>query len=1070
MVNNDPWTAMQYDLHKESPNTTQNPYSDPWDQMKADIKEPEEPSWKSTIRTIMQPIQGFLATTSPGIAAGFWQLLASGEVNDPEEIERIRRISEEQGIPFDEDKWNEAANNALKYIPTVSNIARETEELTGAPLEPKTHLQKALRFGTEATRLSPEGMTLRPLNVGLPKPALGAGVLGAKELLESMGTPEPFAEILAFGMLKQPTPGAASITAGKVTKPSGLTQQRYEKIEKPTEVAPKKIKKIEENVENEFRDIADKIIEKSPVEETHTALKESKAFKEEAKEAFGKVSELAESIPDKFGTLEVKKQIVQDFYQKGTKGITPSEYETAHRGFLRKFIKNTPKGEMSTKQLVEQFRKNNEDLASLYEPGKSFAYNQAKRNAYLDYNRAISNLIEKKFPDTEFANLFKSSNERWSKIMDAEAIDKFMDRMFEGKIDFKVADEFFNKNGLTKPFERGLGKEGFNDFKQLMTDLMTKEQAHKYLVKAENNGWEKLGKTAVAFMFHPIAGKAKFAYDTGKFLQRKLFEFVMDKPQYAVKWHKGIQDMKKGNFSKAEKAFEEIKEAAEAPKEAIKPTEILKEEKPKAEKKGETIEGKAEKIEKPKEETQEHVQKRIEELKEKQPPVESKTAQPEKRLLEHKPKEAIKPSEILKEEKPKTKKKDEILEGKAEKVEKHKEASKGTTFKTEKGSEYSVNENNTTTRNKKFRPEHGEKEQGIQPVSEKTYYGSKEDLDKLSLFQTQNGSKSIYEFPDGRLGVMYTSGPNKGKIEARTVVTPKKEPELGLYPIEMWNKGDKIHFGNKITEVNKSIRQKRPPVESKKAQSEKKLLEHKPEKKLSAELEGDNREGVVTVKNINNKEVAWLDYSIISEGEAKRIGENTAPGVHLEQVNSQQPGGAKEAFLKFYEKFKDKDIYITPATEKGSHVLKKELGIDISARIRKNESNSQTLARPRIDYKLTALDKKRLDAYLMKGKKPKIKESTKTPEKIELEHTPRKIEKPKNKKLRQEEEQKLEWKNKIELRIKEQIEIIEQAKNIIEIEKSTYGKINKSLIKREEMKIDNAQYALREYEKTLKKM
>lgn len=641
MVENDPWATMQYEMHKQDPQSNKNPYSDPWDQMKVDVKPTEEPGWKSTIRTMMQPVQGFLATTAPGIAASFWQLLASGEANDPEEKERIRRISEEQGIPFDEEKWDKAYENALKYIPTVSNVAREVEEKTGAPLEPKTGIQKAIRFGTEATRLSPEGMTLRPLNVGLPKPVLGAGVLGAKEVLESMGVPEPFAEVLSFGILKQPTEGSPSISIGKKKGESGLTERQFENTSKPKEVSPKKIKQIEEKVEGEFRKIADKIIEKSPLEKTYTALKESSAFKEEAAEAFKEVSTLAKEIPDKFETAEVKRQIVKDFYKKGSKGITPSEYEIAHRGFLRKFIKNTQHGKMNTSQLVEQFRKNNEQQRQLYEPGKSFAYNQAKRDAITDYNRAISNLIEKKFPDTEFANLFKSSNERWSKIMDAEAISEFMDKMFEGKIDFKAGKEFFDKNGMTKPFERSLGKEGFKDFSQLMHDLMDKKQAHKFLKKAEIDGWAKLGKTAVAFVMHPVAGKAKLGYDIAKFGQRKLFEFVLDKPKYAVKWHKGIQDMKKGNFAKAESVFDEIKEAAEAPREAIKPSEILKEEKPKTEKKSETLEGKAEKI-KPEEKEGlkgiEHVQKRIEEIKETQKTVENKKGESEKKSLEHKPK------------------------------------------------------------------------------------------------------------------------------------------------------------------------------------------------------------------------------------------------------------------------------------------------------------------------------------------------------------------------------------------------------------------------------------------------
>lgn len=137
--------------------------------------------------------------------------------------------------------------------------------------------------------------------------------------------------------------------------------------------------------------------------------------------------------------------------------------------------------------------------------------------------------------------------------------------------------------------------------------------------------------------------------------------------------------------------------------------------------------------------------------------------------------EANKKTEVPKPEKSEGNKKTETSEKIEDKI----------TFKTSKGSSYTVEENGSTTRNKKYRPEHGKAEQGHQPTSEKTYYVSKEDVDKLSLFQTQGDSKSIYEFPDGRIGVLYNSGKNKGKIESRSVVTPKTEPGIGLTPVEL---------------------------------------------------------------------------------------------------------------------------------------------------------------------------------------------------------------------------------------------------------------------------------------------
>lgn len=135
-------------------------------------------------------------------------------------------------------------------------------------------------------------------------------------------------------------------------------------------------------------------------------------------------------------------------------------------------------------------------------------------------------------------------------------------------------------------------------------------------------------------------------------------------------------------------------------------------------------------------------------------------------------------------------------------------------FKTEKGSTYQV-KGKSTERNKAKRKEHTD--HGQQPKSEKTWYVSPEDATKLGEFQTSGSGKKIVEMPDGSLGVQYTSGKNKGKIEARTVVKPKDKPAKGLIPVESFENGEKIHFGNKITEVSSkaTIRASQKPLTKK---------------------------------------------------------------------------------------------------------------------------------------------------------------------------------------------------------------------------------------------------------------
>lgn len=518
-------------------------------------KEQEEGFWKSAFRTVSQPLQGFAATSTPGLLAGLWQALAHGEILDPEEIEHIKMISEREGIPFDEEKYMQAAQEALGAIPTVSNLARIAENKIGIPLEPKTRGQKALRFATEATRLAPEGASFRGMNVGLPKPVLGAGLTAIKEGAQELGVPEPLAELGSFLALKQPKAGSPSLKIGSETKPSGLTTRRYESLESPTKVSPKKISQINQAVENEFKNLTNDILEKSPIHETYSALKNDKSFKSDVIKGFEDIKTLASEIPDVIPTVSIKKKLADNIKNQKITGITPSEYESAKKHFMKKFIKNTKTKEATTSDLLDQYRKNNKSYGESLEMGKSNAYNRGKREALREYNNIIADEFESRFPESEFANSFKLRNQQYAEIMDAESIDKFMDKVFDGKINFKPGKRFLEKEGMQAPFKRALGEKGFKDFKQLTEDLMSTEKANKMLKVADKKGFHDLANKGLMYLISPKASYFKIGFEGVQDLYKKAWETVLDKPQLAVKWDKGIKAFKKGDFSTAQNEF-----------------------------------------------------------------------------------------------------------------------------------------------------------------------------------------------------------------------------------------------------------------------------------------------------------------------------------------------------------------------------------------------------------------------------------------------------------------------------------------------------------------------------------
>ncbi len=729
---------------------------------------------------------GIAEGTGYGIATNLLNLIGTGEAMSPDTIDELRIAHERQGLPFDEEKYLEAVGRVSETFPTVSNIARMTEEETGLPLEAKSRLDKFINFTSMATKLAPKPGTFIGMNTALQKPVLGTGVGLTKEVLDEIGLPEPLSELLSFFILKKPTAGAGSFSIGTKGKPSGMPKRGFERLTEPTEVPTKKIQQISDKLEKDFRSSADQIIKDSPIGETAENLKNDPRYKNESRELLNQAQVMADETPGTLPTMEYKKALLQQS-QKQIKGFALNEYKKNYLKFMKEAVDNVLPENMTYGELVEQYRENNRGLGEYFEPGSSKALNRAKKDALLDQNRAIASVLEENNP--ELSQVFKEGNERWTKIMDAETIDNFVSDMFpEGKkVDFKHMKDLFDDPNYQRIFKRALGEEGAKAFELAVEDMLTAERPYKMMREAREKGFGDLAISAKAYLVNPKLGYVKAGIDAARAAYRGLFNFTLDKPQIGINFTKAVQDLKKGDFKAAEQGFKTVQAELEStPKQAkAEPAKAAK---------NETVE--------------------------------------------------VKPTKV--------KAAPEAEQKKAANVAKFNEKKK---FKTEKGSTYEVNEDGSTTRNKAFRPEHGPKEQGPQPKSEKTYFVSPEDANKLGEFQTQGGGdKRIIELPDGRLGVMYETGKDAGKVEARTVITPKEGPSEGLIPVESWKGGKTVHFGNKITEIEAA--QPKKQIEHKpKVEEKSRITEH-----LKKEIEGHKFDEI----NIKDKEgnlIGELNYS-----------------------------------------------------------------------------------------------------------------------------------------------------------------------------------------------------------------
>jgi hypothetical protein len=419
------------------------------------------------------------------------------------------------------------------------------ENKTGIPLTPKNTLQKTLRLGSTAA-------TFRPGGIG-QKLTAGATAPLVKKGLEELGVPEGIAE---FGGLATSgfVPGPELV---KSVKPSGLTTRRFEKTNSPKNVSAARHEAITEALEGDFKKISSDILEKKS--KTFSALKEDSLFKEKIGDLFGKVEDLAKEIPGKIHTDDLRNVFKKRYNSREMKGISPDEFERAFRKEVREINKSIPIKDLTPPQLVEQFRKNNKSLKELFEPGKSAASNRAKKDALLEYNRSIEDVIKKKYPDTEFSDLFEFTNKRWQEINDIEQIDKFVQDIFNGKVDFSKAKQLFakSKDHVQRPFKRILGEEGFQEMKQLTEDLLSTEKSLGYIKKAKEAGFGELAKTASLYLINKKVGAARTIGKSAK----SLYQMLLDKPQLRVTWNNAISNLKNGNYKEAQKYFTQIDKA-----------------------------------------------------------------------------------------------------------------------------------------------------------------------------------------------------------------------------------------------------------------------------------------------------------------------------------------------------------------------------------------------------------------------------------------------------------------------------------------------------------------------------
>jgi hypothetical protein len=504
----------------------------------------KESKLRSFLRTVMQAPLGLAKRYT--FPLDLMQMMGTGAALDPEEIDQIRKISLRAGIPFDEEKYLQAVQNAQASFPTQGNVESLLEQQTGAPLKAQTGLQKVVNIGSTAAAF-PQALSQKA-TAAVTAPSVAAG-------LQAMGIPEVVAETVGLGASGIAAAKTPAISRQVAKKPSGIPEKQFESIRAKRQVSEKKLGQINESIESDFKKIADELIQDSQAGITVRKLEQDPMFKSKVGEKFQQVEKLSEQITDPISSdafRNIVKSKVKEF-----KGITPSEYEKTFTDNIKTFSKNINQKNISASDLVAQYRKNNRSLSELYDPSKSYASNRAKKDSLIEYNQAIAEMIDSKYPNTEFSKLFKEANQQWAAISDVEAIDKFFEKMFDGGIQFKQAKKFLDNKNISRPFERALG-DNFPKFRDLMKDMIGSEKTYNMLNLAKKKGFDDLFSSAAGYVIHPNLGKARLMMKISKSTYNSFMNSALQNPKMILQLEKGIHAINKGDFGLATEIFNKL--------------------------------------------------------------------------------------------------------------------------------------------------------------------------------------------------------------------------------------------------------------------------------------------------------------------------------------------------------------------------------------------------------------------------------------------------------------------------------------------------------------------------------
>jgi hypothetical protein len=348
-------------------------------------------------------------------------------------------------------------------LPTTQDVAKSLNYQ-----EPQTPLGRI-------TKPAAQGLGAGALTLNPSAAIISAGGGLAKGLAqEVLGVSEETGDIVDLAT----TLSAGSLAALKrVLKPSGLTERYFESGKKTLNMPKSQYESLISNIEKESKDIIEKTLSKNP---NYVSLSENPGkYLMDLDKDLDKVTNLAGVIPGEFKAEDVVKAIKKRSSSRKYTPIADSSEDKAYKNKIKEVLGDiNPSEKLPFDSLLKKYRANNKDAAGMFSSASTGSELTGKRDALLDINRALSDVMEQKAKGSQYNKLFKLTNKRFSDQANIQQINDFVSDIFPGdKINYRKVHDYFDKGAVQRRALRSsFGKDAEAGFSRLMKDLLEQER------------------------------------------------------------------------------------------------------------------------------------------------------------------------------------------------------------------------------------------------------------------------------------------------------------------------------------------------------------------------------------------------------------------------------------------------------------------------------------------------------------------------------------------------------------------------------------------------------------------